>query len=476
MQAAVAAGLALQGKAPKRLSSVARPQLNAPPPTAAAMAMEAQAASMAAASTLASSVAHVQQLQAHAQSSPQPQTPTSTPLQRLESLQRQHLQQSQHDFLYQKQLEELTRQNEASQSAASSPSASPGHAETPVDPVAALELAITQRAAAQRSQELQQQLLLQAYRIKTASQPPPPPLQQSQPSLMNAHMLAMQRNILAVQEKYRRQSFPPAAPVLSPAELEAQQTKARARRSFLKEVKAQFIDLMQTRKAHRKALGRCMRDVAKLGQAMERKRAVELARQARAEQREREQRLVALKNNDIEAYKTLLKDVKNVRLQTLLGETARWEAKLKAMIAGKRRTGRREERIKMEEEHKQQAVESATAAVAFAAAAAAPALSAAAPSGSAAPDTADAMLVDTLAITTASGSIPSQPVELESKSASQETKDGSADGSVTRLHLCCCDVNAALFLIFMFAVLICLCGAATTRLIWSRSLSSSLCF
>jgi SNF2 family DNA or RNA helicase len=116
------------------------------------------------------------------------------------------------------------------------------------------------------------------------------------------------------------------------------------RQPLLNAVKRRREEMLHTTAQLRKDFARCLRDAMRCVRELEKKRALQRAKTNKALQREREQRLAALKNNDMAAYTALLANCKTARLRTLLEQTAQWERKLADMIETKRSAGQRDER------------------------------------------------------------------------------------------------------------------------------------
>jgi len=84
----------------------------------------------------------------------------------------------------------------------------------------------------------------------------------------------------------------------------------------------------------------CLRDLVRLVGVLEKQRAAEAAREARLQQREREERIRALKSNDLAAYEKLLQQCKSTRLRTLLLQTDEWERRLRETVDSTRAAAR----------------------------------------------------------------------------------------------------------------------------------------
>lgn len=188
-----------------------------------------------------------------------------------------------------------------------------------------------------------------------------------------------QRTIAAVQVKQQQykahreaQYMSSESSVYSPFPLTKSQLREKRaeRRPFLDAIKAHRENMRETMKERKKLFSRCIKDALHIAHKRERSRQSEELKKQRAVQKDREQRLAALKSNDIVAYSAMLKDCKSARLQTLLEQTAKWEAKLKSMIHEKRRAGRREDKLEKLMETQKAAAKAAAEAEAKAAEAA----------------------------------------------------------------------------------------------------------
>lgn len=188
-----------------------------------------------------------------------------------------------------------------------------------------------------------------------------------------------QRNIAAVQLKQQQykahreaQYMSSESSIYSPFPLTKSQLREKRaeRKPFLDAIKAHRELMRESMKERKKQFARCIKDALHIAHKRERTRQNEELKKAKLVQKDREQRLAALKSNDIVAYSAMLKDCKSQRLQTLLEQTAKWEAKLKSMIHEKRRAGRREAKLERLMESQKAAAKAAAEAEAKAAEAA----------------------------------------------------------------------------------------------------------
>ena len=149
------------------------------------------------------------------------------------------------------------------------------------------------------------------------------------------------------------------------AENEAQRRRREEHKAFLQAVKSHRDVFLQYHKDHRKLLKSLAGACAKIESDLQRKRQLEEARQARAQIREAEQRLAALKSNNLPEYLKLIKDCKSQRIQLLLDQTTKWEAKLRLMMKEARSKGRKQEQIElMKRQLKEEAIATTTVAAA----------------------------------------------------------------------------------------------------------------
>ena len=194
--------------------------------------------------------------------------------------------------------------------------------------------------------------LASSYSLKPATPSPSP--SHSQSSSSSSVAATQQRNLAAVQLKQQQykahreaQYMSSESSIYSPFPLTKSQLREKRaeRKPFLDAIKAHRELMRESMKERKKVFQRCIKDAMHIAHKRERTRQNEELKKAKLVAKDREQRLAALKSNDIAAYSAMLKDCKSQRLQTLLEQTAKWEAKLKSMIHEKRRAGKREERL-----------------------------------------------------------------------------------------------------------------------------------